>query len=47
MSNIAFIDGQNLHLGTRSTDGDSWVVDNKKLRRYLKDKYNIEEAYYF
>lgn len=43
-SNIAFIDGQNLHLGTTQ---DNWKVDLKKLRIYLKDKYHIAEAYYF
>ena len=43
-SNIAFIDGQNLHLGTIQ---DGWKVDLKKLRVYLKDKYHITEAYYF
>jgi len=43
-SNIAFIDGQNLHLGTTQ---DNWKVDLKKLRVYLKDKYHIAEAYYF
>lgn len=44
ISNIAFIDGQNLHLGTTQ---DGWKVDLKKLRIYLKDKYHIVEAYYF
>ncbi len=47
MKNIAFIDGQNLHLGTKKVDGGAWVVDNIKFRRYLKEKYQIEEAYYF
>lgn len=44
MKNIAFIDGQNLHLGTLEA---KWKVDNKKFRTYLKDKYRVEEAYYF
>jgi uncharacterized LabA/DUF88 family protein len=43
-SNIAFIDGQNLHLGTTS---NNWKVDLNKLRIYLKDKYHVVEAYYF
>lgn len=48
MRNIAFIDGQNLYLGTRTGDeSDSWVVDYVKFRRYLREKYGIEEAYYF
>ena len=42
--NIAFIDGQNLHLGARD---DGWKIDHKKLRAFLKDKYKIGEAYYF
>ncbi|MGE4443379.1 MAG: NYN domain-containing protein [Candidatus Altimarinota bacterium] len=42
--NIAFIDGQNLHLGTTSED---WKVDFKKFRIYLKDKFQIDEAYIF
>ena len=44
MPNVAFIDGQNLHLGTRDA---GWSVNHRKLRKYLKDKYNIVEAYYF
>jgi len=44
MNNIAFIDGQNLHLGTAE---DGWKVDNKRFRVYLKDKYKVDEAYYF
>ena len=42
--NIAFIDGQNLHLGTKE---GGWSVDHKKLRIYLRDKYKVVEAYYF
>jgi len=43
-SNIAFVDGQNLHLGTKES---GWSVDHKKFRTYLSDKYHISEAYYF
>lgn len=42
--NIAFIDGQNLYLGTKEA---SWAVDYKKLRTYLADKYHVTEAHYF
>ena len=42
--NIAFVDGQNLHLGTREC---GWTVDQRKFRTYLFDKYCIKEAYYF
>src|SRR3989338_11276730 len=43
-SNLAFIDGQNLHLGTTQ---NGWKVEHKKFRTYLKDKYHVAEAYYF
>lgn len=42
-SNIAFIDGQNLHLGTTK---NKWKVDLGKFRTYLKDKYSVTEAHY-
>lgn len=44
MNNIAFIDGQNLHLGTTKA---GWKVDYKRFRVYLKDKYKVTEACYF
>lgn len=44
MGNYAFIDGQNLHLGTR---GAGWIVDYRKFRIYLEEKYNVEKAFYF
>ena len=43
-NNLAFIDGQNLYLETKQ---DNWSVDLGKLRIYLKDKYSVQEAYYF
>ena len=43
-SNIAFIDGQNLHLGTKES---GWAIDHARFRKYLSDKYKITEAYYF
>ena len=46
MNNQAFIDGQNLYLGTEHTK-PAWHVDFKKFRVYLKEKYSVEEAYYF
>ncbi|MFQ5662054.1 MAG: NYN domain-containing protein [Candidatus Paceibacteria bacterium] len=42
-NNLAFIDGQNLHLGVLQND---WRINHKKFRIYLKDKYNVHEAYY-
>ncbi|MDP2684234.1 MAG: NYN domain-containing protein [bacterium] len=44
--NLAFIDGQNLYMGTRS-EKPSWNIDLKKFRDYLTKKYNVEKAYYF
>ena len=44
MHNVAFVDGQNLYLGTRE---DAWQVDLAKFRTYLRDKYGVEESYYF
>jgi len=41
---MAFIDGQNLHLGTKR---DGWAIDHVRFRVYLKEKYEIIEAYYF
>lgn len=42
--NFAFIDSQNLNLGVRSL---GWNLDYKKFRLYLKNKYNVSEAYLF
>lgn len=42
--NIAFIDGQNLHLWTTS---ENWKVDFKRFRIYLKDKFKVDEACLF
>lgn len=42
--NLAFIDGQNLHLGTTQ---NGWKVDIARFRIYLRDKYHVTEAYYF
>ena len=45
-NNLAFIDGQNLHLSTAKRDVDAWKIDHKKLRVYLKDKYHVTKAFY-
>lgn len=42
--NFAFIDWQNLHLGLKS---EGWFVDLKRFRVWLKDKFQVQEAYYF
>lgn len=42
--NYAFIESQNLNLGVRTL---GWQVDYKKLRLYLKNKYNVDRAFMF
>ena len=42
--NFAFIDSQNPNLGIRS---QGWVLDWRKFRQYLKDKYQISKAFLF
>jgi len=46
MNNVAYIDGQNLYMGTTKRD-PSWVVDLSKLRVYLEKKYHVTKAYYY
>jgi uncharacterized LabA/DUF88 family protein len=46
MKNLAFIDGQNLYMGTKSCSS-SWEVDLAKFKVYLENKYNVSEIYYF
>lgn len=42
--NQAFIDGQNLYMNTKS---NGWKVDLARFRIYLREKYQVERAYYF
>lgn len=44
MNNYAFIDSQNLYLGTKKL---GWNLDYKKLRIFLKDKFFITKAFIF
>jgi uncharacterized LabA/DUF88 family protein len=44
LNNYAFIDSQNLNLAIR---GQGWILDFKKFRRYLQDKYEISKAFLF
>jgi len=46
MNNIAYIDGQNLYMGTNKRE-PVWEVDLAKFRIYLRDKYNVAKAYYY
>ena len=40
--NFAFIDAQNLYMGTKSL---GWSTDVFRFRVYLKEKYSVSEAY--
>lgn len=42
--NYAFIDAQNLYKGIEE---QNWILDYKKFRIYLKEKYKVEKAYLF
>jgi uncharacterized LabA/DUF88 family protein len=44
--NVAYIDGQNLYMGT-TTSQPKWKVDLFRFRKYLADKYQVDEAYYY
>lgn len=43
-NNFAYIDGANLHNGTKEL---GWELDYKKFRVWLRDKYGIANAYIF
>ncbi len=43
-NNYAFIDGNNLYRGVINS---GWKVDFFRFRNWLKDKYEINKAYYF
>lgn len=43
-NNYAFIDSQNLNLGTQKM---GWKMDWRKFRQYLHDKYGVTQAYMF
>src|SRR5579884_2422394 len=43
-ANYAFIDSQNLNLGTQRM---GWKLDWRKFRQFLKDKYGVTKAYMF
>jgi len=42
--NYVFIDSQNLNLGVR---GQGWKLDWSKFRQYLRNKYDVSEAFLF
>lgn len=43
-NNYAFIDSQNVNLSIRN---QGWILDFKKFRKYLSDKYRITKAFLF
>lgn len=47
MKNIAFVDGQNLYMGTAKREVDPWKIDLARFRVYLEQKYHVAKAYYF
>ncbi len=47
IENVAFIDGQNLHMGTSKRSTDPWHIDLARFRVYLQQKYSVVKAYYF
>ena len=46
ISNYAYIDGQNLKMGTIDTN-PSWQIDLRRFRVYLREKYNVKKAFYY
>jgi uncharacterized LabA/DUF88 family protein len=44
--NIAYIDGQNLYMGTAKSE-PNWHIDLARFRVYLEKKYNVGKAYYY
>lgn len=43
-NNFAYIDGANLHKGIKSL---GWILDYKKFRIWLTEKYKVNRAYLF
>ncbi|MBS4060978.1 MAG: NYN domain-containing protein [Bacteroidetes bacterium] len=43
-NNFAFIDSQNLNLSIRA---EGWILDFRRFRKYLEDKYGIVKAFLF
>lgn len=46
-NNFAFIDGQNVYLGTTKHPDAPWVIDLARFRVYLERKYGVTRAYYY
>lgn len=46
-NNLAFIDGQNLYMGTAKREQNPWRIDLRRFRVYLEQKYHVAKAFYF
>ena len=46
LDNIAYVDGQNLYMGTTKRN-PVWSVDLARFRTYLREKYRVKRAYYY
>jgi uncharacterized LabA/DUF88 family protein len=46
MSNIAYVDGQNLYMATTKAE-NPWRINLARFRIYLKQKYAVDKAYYY
>ena len=46
MNNYAYIDNQNLYMATKFAD-EPWLIDMKRFRVYLLEKYHVTKAYLF
>jgi uncharacterized LabA/DUF88 family protein len=44
--NIAYVDGQNLYMGTSKSE-PKWKINLSRFRVYLEKKYNVDKAYYY
>jgi len=45
--NYAFIDGQNLYMGTAKLEENPWKINLERFRIYFEQKYHVSNAYYF
>lgn len=46
LKNIAYIDGQNLYMGTTQSE-PAWFIDFVRFRVYLEKKYKVFKAFYY
>lgn len=46
MKNYCYIDGQNLYMGSAKSS-PQWHIDLARFRTYLREKYQVERAYYY